>query len=111
MHKDLHKGDIVLVSVPFVESLEEKLRPALVLHISSVYEDVMIVPITTKTQKEVYKNMIAIYPTPKNGLHQVSVVIDEKIMTISNKDIRGILGTLEKVTYQKILKRIRKIFS
>lgn len=110
MAAKLTKGDIVLVSVPFVESLEEKLRPALVLHVSKAYQDVMIVPITTKTAKEIYKDMLSIYPTPKNGLHQVSIVIDEKIMTISSKDIKGILGTLEKVSYQKILKRIRKIF-
>ena len=107
MKIQLSKGDIVLVSVPFVESLEEKLRPALVLHISSLYEDVTIVPITTKTEKEVYKAMTTIYPTPKNGLHHVSVIIDEKIMTISNRDVKGVLGTLEKVSYQKILKRIR----
>lgn len=111
MQNKLFKGDIVLVSVPFVESLEEKLRPALVLHISKAYEDVVIVPITTKTLKEIYKDMVVVYPTPKNGLHNVSIVIDEKIMTISNKDIKGILGTLEKVTCQKILKRIRKIFA
>ncbi len=71
----------------------------------------IIVPITTKAVKEIYKDMLSIYPTPKNGLHQVSIVIDEKIMTISSKDIKGILGTLEKVSYQKILKRIRKIFA
>lgn len=111
MQIKVSKGDIVLVSVPFVESLEEKLRPALVMHISKAYEDIIIVPITTKTQKEVYKDMVVVYPTPKNGLHNISVIIDEKIMTISNKDVKGILGTLEKVTYQKILKRIRKTFS
>lgn len=110
MAAKLTKGDIVLVSVPFVESLEEKLRPALVLHVSKAYQDVMIVPITTKTAKEIYKDMLSIYPTPKNGLHQVSIIIDEKIMTISNKDIKGILGTLEKMSYQKVLKRIRKMF-
>jgi mRNA-degrading endonuclease toxin of MazEF toxin-antitoxin module len=107
MKIQLSKGDIVLVSVPFVESLEEKLRPALVLHISSLYEDVIIVPITTKTEKEIYKNMNVVYPTPKNGLHQVSVIIDEKIMTISNRDVKGVLGLLEKTLYQKVLKRIR----
>ena len=107
MKIQLSKGDVVLVSVPFVESLEQKLRPALVLHVSSLYEDVMIVPITTKTAKEAYKNMTVVYPTPKNGLHQVSVVIDEKVMTISNGDIKGVLGTLEKVSYQNVLKRIR----
>lgn len=111
MYTKLSKGDIVLVSVPFVESLEEKLRPALVMHISKAYEDVIIVPISTKTQKEIYRDMIVVYPTPKNGLHNVSIVIDEKIMTISNKDIKGILGALEKTVYQKIIKRVRKIFS
>ena len=75
----MKKGDIVLISFPFTDLSGTKLRPALVLAVSSA--DITVAFITTRTGwKEVTD--IELEPDPNTGIKKPSLIRPAKLATI-----------------------------
>jgi mRNA interferase MazF len=87
----MKKGDIVLVPFPFTDLSGTKLRPALVLAVSSV--DITVAFITTQIGwKE--STDVEIEPDANSGIKKSSLIRPSKIATIDKTFAIGKIGTL-----------------
>ena len=87
----MKKGDIVLIPFPFTNLSGAKLRPALVLAVSS--SDITVAFITTQTAwKE--PTDIEILPDSGTGIKKPSLVRPGKLATIDKAIAIGRIGTL-----------------
>ena len=96
----LQKGDVVLAHFPFSDLLQTKLRPAIVLCLSIVNQEVTICFITSKNVNTLSTDEFLIQPSDHNfletGLKEVSKVRVTKIVTVERKLITRKLGNLDK---------------
>jgi mRNA interferase MazF len=87
----MKKGDIVLIPFPFTNLSGRKLRPALVLAVSST--DITVAFITTQTAwKEPFD--IEIQPDADNGIKKSSLIRPGKLATIDKTLAIGKIGAL-----------------
>jgi mRNA interferase MazF len=87
----MKKGDIVLIPFPFTDLSGKKLRPALVLAVSSA--DITVAFITTQTAfKE--PTDIEIQPDTNSGIKKVSLIRPAKLATIDKTFAIGKIGSL-----------------
>ena len=87
----MKKGDIVLIPFPFTDLSGTKLRPALVLAVSSL--DITVAFITTQTGwKE--STDVEIEPDVNTGIKKPSLVRPSKLATIDKTFAVGKIGTL-----------------
>jgi mRNA interferase MazF len=104
------KGDIVLVPFPNSDLTQGKLRPALVLYEDDVENETTIAYISSKTP---------IIPSPcdilvtreteffeESGLKMNSVIKMNKIATIKNRFIAGLLGSADEALQLEVNKAI-----
>ena len=96
----LQKGDVVLAHFPFSDLLNTKLRPAIVLCLSTVNQEVTVCFITSKNADPLSTDEFLIHPSDPDfqatGLKVVSKVRVTKIVTLERKLITRKLGELDK---------------
>src|SRR3989344_2109724 len=90
----MRKGRIVLIPFPFTDLSGQKIRPALVLHVSRG-EDCIVAFISSRADRKQPFD-ISVAPSRGNGLKVRSVVKIDKLATLQKKIIIGELGTLER---------------
>ncbi|MDO5665091.1 MAG: type II toxin-antitoxin system PemK/MazF family toxin [Bacteroidia bacterium] len=103
----MKKGDIVLVSFPFTDFSGDKIRPALVLSVSSL--DVIIAFISTQLHRK-GKNDIALTPALSNRLKKDSIVRLSKLATVDKKIVLGLLGVLSEEKLKEVDDNLMKLF-
>ena len=104
----MSKGRIVLVPFPFTDLSGQKVRPALILHISRG-EDCIVAFISSRAEK---KHMfdIRIKPTPSNGLKARSVIKIDKLATLQKKAVLGEIGAIDPTTMRAVHVALKKVF-
>jgi mRNA interferase MazF len=103
----MHKGDIVLVSFPFTDFSGYKIRPALVLYVSS--RDVILSFITSQIQVHDTFDVL-VTPSTENKLKKTSLIKLSKCVTVDKRNMLGLLGTLEKENIELINSKLIKLF-
>ena len=103
----MKKGDIVLVSFPFTDFSGDKIRPALVLSVSSL--DVIIAFISTQLHRK-EKTDIALVPTLSNRLKKDSIIRLSKLATVDKKMVLGLLGVLSEEKLKEVDDNLIKLF-
>ena len=86
------KGDVVLVSVPFSDLSDAKVRPAVIVSTPHKSQDVFIVPITSRTSTLLAGEFV-INDWSGVGLNVVSA-IKRGLFTIHQDLIRKTVGTI-----------------
>ena len=95
----MDKGDITLVTFPFTNLSNSKLRPAIVLLETNL--DVTVCFITTQTKwKE--STDILLFPSLANGLKKESLIKTNKIATLDKSLVKGLLGKLSAIELTEI---------
>ncbi|KKW25047.1 MAG: hypothetical protein UY67_C0001G0049 [Candidatus Kaiserbacteria bacterium GW2011_GWA2_52_12] len=102
------KGRIVLIPFPFTDLTGQKVRPALVLHVSRG-EDCIVAFISTRIEKRNPYD-IRVSPSSTNGLKVESVVKVDKLATLQKKIVIGELGVLERQNLHIVDVALRKLF-
>ena len=87
----MKQSDIVLVPFPFTDLSGNKVRPALVLIVTTL--DVTLSFITTQLQWQEPTDLL-LTPGSQNGLKKVSLIRLSKLATIDFNLVQGRLGTL-----------------
>ena len=105
----MRKGTVVLVSFPFTDLSGQKVRPALVLHVSRG-ENCIVAFITSSTGRKAYPFDVPIPSSAANGLKVNSFIKLEHIATLQKKIVLGELGVVESATSQKVKARLRMLF-
>lgn len=96
-----------LVSFPFTDFSSAKVRPALVLSVSSL--DVIIAFISTQLYREEAADVI-VAPTIGNRLKKRSVIRLSKLATIDKKIVLGLLGVLDNEKLKAVDDGLKVIF-
>lgn len=94
----LGKGDIVLVPFPFTDLSQTKLRPAVVLHIDSVINDIIVCFISSQALTNLSLEEFAINPSDpefiSTGLKVASKVRVSRIVTLEKSLVTRRIGKL-----------------
>jgi len=103
----MRKGDVVLLPFPFTDLSGSKYRPAVIL--TTTKKDVIVAFITS--QLNLRKDTdIKLQQTQQNGLKRNSILLLDKIATLSKKLITGRIGILTDSELILIDKNLVKIF-
>ncbi len=110
------RGDIVLVPFPFTDLSTIKQRPALIISSNGFnrnHEDVIIVALTSNRASAAKGHNYLIDGTEqlRAGLPKEGVALVGKIITIDQRLIRRVLGSLSPRTVTEIARRVGKIIS
>jgi mRNA interferase MazF len=94
----LGKGDIILVPFPFTDLSQTKLRPAVVLHIDSVNNDITVCFISFQALTNLSLEEFAINPSDpefiSTGLRVASKVRVSRIVTLEKSLVTRRIGKL-----------------
>lgn len=109
------KGKIVLVSFPFDDFSEEKIRPVLCLtEFIGPHKHILVAFITSKVKEEILDTDILINKDNKDfkstGLSVSSKIQLHRIITISSSAIKRELGNIDKDIQVKVAKKLKSIF-
>lgn len=103
-------GDVVVVSFPFSNLSQNKVRPALVLAIGE-FNDLILCQITSKS----YSSKRAVQITQSNfssgSLAVTSFARPDKLFTAEVSIIRSMVGRVNLATRNEILQQVRELFS
>ena len=90
-------GDIILLPFPFAELTNIKVRPAVVIGITTdKYKDVIVAAISSVVPDSLTKNEMLIKRNDQNGLRTDSVIKVDRIVTIKESSIITTIGVLSK---------------
>lgn len=106
----LVKGDVILIPFPFTDLSGVKVRPALVLSSKKSDSDLIVVFITSNTQKTPAYH-VPITPSSENGIKVPSHIICIKIATLDKKIVVGKIGKAEADVIQMVDRELQKLFS
>jgi mRNA interferase MazF len=109
------KGKIVLVSFPFDDFSEEKIRPVLCLTESiGTHKHILVAFITSKVKDEILDTDILINQDYKGcketGLSVSSKIQLHRIMTISSSAIKRELGSIDEDLKAKVSTKLKSLF-
>ena len=104
----MRKGLVVLVPFPFTDLSGQKVRPALVLHVSKGEDCIVAFISSAKGRKGSFD--IKMKATILNGLKVDSVLKVDKLATLQRKIVLGELGTAEKHIIASADASLRKLF-
>jgi mRNA interferase MazF len=105
----MRKGRLVLIPFPFTDLSGQKVRPALILHVSRG-EDCIVAFISSHVTKKKNQFDVFVQPSTENGLKAPSVVKVDKIATLQRKIVVGELGTIERSALRAVDRALEKIF-
>ena len=87
-------NEVVLIRYPFTESLESKIRPAIVISAPHISKDIIIVPLTSKTG-DLLPGEFVIEEWKSAGLNVITAV-KRGIYTVHEKLVIKKVGSLSK---------------
>ena len=102
----MHKGDIVLIPFPFTDLSGNKLRPAVVLAVTSL--DVTVCFITTQLQWQETTDIL-LQPTGLNGIKKPSLIRISKIATLDKSMAIGKIGSLDKNELVQLNSKLKEL--
>ena len=96
----MRRGDLVTVATPGDYG---KPRPALVIQ-SDLFDEAPSVTLclVTSALRETPLVRITVDPSPDNGLHRISQIQADKIVTVARGRIGGVIGHLDDATMLKV---------
>ena len=106
----LRVGSVVLVTFPFSNLKGQKVRPALVLA-NVEFDNLILGQITSKSYTSKIAISIKSQDFTEGNLPVASFVRPDKLFTADATIIRAIVGHLTPTTKNKILKRVRNLFT
>lgn len=108
---NFHKGDIVIIPVPFTDNKGYKLRPAVVISNDAVHQtgDVIIVQITSKLKQDDKLSVHISDNDVTECLPVKSYIRVHKIFVLEQRLIKGKVSSLKIAKYQELIKRINQI--
>ena len=109
------KGKIVLVSFPFDDFSEEKIRPVLCLtEFIGPHKHILVAFITSKIKEEILDTDIVINKDDKGfkdtGLSTSSRIQLHRLMTISSSAIKRELGCIDEDVKAKVSSKLKSLF-
>ena len=105
----MRKGALVLIPFPFTDLSGQKMRPALVLHLSAKGENCIVAFITSVPQKKAYTFDVPVPTSKQNGLLLPSTIKQDNIATLQKKTVIGELGAAESSIMREVDKRLRAL--
>ena len=106
----MRKGTLVLIPFPFTDLSGQKMRPALILHVSAKGENCIAALITSAPQKKVYAWSVPVSISKQNGLLLPSTIKIDSIATLQKKTVIGELGAAESSVMREVDKRLKALF-
>ena len=94
------KNNIILVRYPFSNLSNSKVRPAVVVSTAHVSQDIIIIPLTSKTAK-LLSGEFVLLDWSKEGLN-VPTAVKRGLYTVESRLTSKIIGKLSKVDAQKL---------
>ena len=110
----LKKGSIYLTELPFTDQKKSKIRPVVVLHHDVVYDDVIVMAISSVTSRRSGQNTIPISVSDntfyETGLKKESVILTNRIVTLNRRRLFHRLGLFSNQYLDEIGRNIVSIF-
>ncbi|MDO8552304.1 MAG: type II toxin-antitoxin system PemK/MazF family toxin [bacterium] len=103
----MSKGRIVLIPFPFTDLSGQKVRPALILHVSRG-DDCIVAFISSRAEQKSPFD-VRISATHANGLKINSVIKVDKLATLQKKIVIGELGVAEHPVRRAVDAALRKL--
>jgi len=89
-------GEIVIVSFPYTNMLEEKARPAVVVAVTNdLYEDVVVCMISSIVPPSINSQQVLLIPSSTNNLRAESVIKVARISTLERGKVVATIGKLD----------------
>lgn len=104
---NVRQGDLVLLSYPFSDLEERKVRPALIISnniFNKKSDDCIMVPLTGVIKNEPYSVVISQENLEDGRLLKLSRIRVDKIFSVEKRLIRLRIGRLNKETFEKVKK-------
>lgn len=101
----VRQGDLVLLSYPFSNLEERKVRPALIVSnnlFNNKSDDCILVPLTSVIKSEPYSVVINQEDLEAGRLLKISRIRVDKIFSVEKKLIRLRIGRLNKEIFEKV---------
>jgi mRNA interferase MazF len=103
----MKQGELILIPFPFTDLSGSKVRPALVLAVTSL--DVTLAFITTQLQWQEPTDLLLV-PNPVNGLKKQSLIRLSKLATLDRQLAQGRLGEVSVRELSLIHQNLRVLF-
>ncbi len=94
------KNNIILVRYPFSDLSNSKVRPAIIVSTAHTSQDIIVVPLTSKTTK-LLSGEFMLLDWLKEGLN-VPTAVKRGLYTVEKKLVIKVIGKLSKTDAQKI---------
>ena len=97
-------GDIVVVEYPFSNLFQTKIRPAVVVTVTSdKFKDVVLCLISSVIPHKLNKREILLLPNAVNNLRAPSVIKIYRIATVQQSKIISVIGKLSPIEIKKFI--------
>lgn len=106
----MRKGMVVLVSFPFTDLSEQKVRPALVLHVSRG-ENCIVAFVTSSMGRKSYPFDVRVSASPESGLKVDSLIKLDHLATLQKKTVLGELGVLPSHSQKEVNLKLKTLFN
>lgn len=103
----IKQGDVVVVSMPFLETTGEKIRPAIVFsNNNSIAKSpvVLLIPITTNLRESSFTYLLNREEQTFANLHDRSLLWVDRITALNQSLIIKKIGSVPKKTFQNVKK-------
>ena len=98
----MQTGDLVIVSFPFSDLLNQKARPAVVVaETDDKYKDVIVCMISSVLPSSLSRFHILLKPSGQNNLRTTSFIKRDRIVTIEQNKILASIGRLDPEDFDK----------
>lgn len=104
------QGSIWLARIYFIEILECKVRPVVIVNNESLFDDIdtIVAPVTSRPSRNEFDVLLNFWK--EAGLELPSVVRSSKITTISKSSLIRKLGNLQPEDLKRVLIMCRQLF-
>ena len=107
------RGDIVYVRLPEPSSHSSReqvgSRPALVVADNPGCPLLMVAPFTSRRAAQRFPHVIAVSPSPENGLSMPSLLLIFQLRAIDRDSVQGTIGRLEQHVIDDVDDEIRRM--
>ena len=110
----INQREIVLLSVPFSELKEAKIRPGVVVSNDSYnkkFQDMIVVPMTTNLDLREHSILVTNRDLDSGNLIKDSKIKVDRIFSVNQKLVRMKIGKVKKEIHQKINEMIKELIS
>lgn len=110
----ISQRDIVLLSVPFSELKESKIRPAVVISTDSYnrkFEDMIVVPMTTNLVLREFAVLITNKDLESGRLIKDSKIKVDRIFSVNQKLVKMKIGKVNKEVHEKVKKTVLELIN